>query len=194
MINNMAQFTSRIKENGGGHILYFSDSEDQYVANAVEFIISGIKEGEHILFVENDRLYPRIADQLVTRLTTEEIKRIQAINNFDFYCSEGNFHPVTILNFFFNTIDPYYEKKLIIRAWGHVEWGSQQDIERTIASFEFELDRLMPEMDMVAVCAYNSDRVSDDLREKLMNCHGYLMTDSDILALSEKEAELTGEL
>ncbi|WP_409304915.1 MEDS domain-containing protein [Peribacillus sp. SCS-155] len=187
MLNNMAQFTQTIQQNGGGHILYFSNCEGEYVANAADYIVTGIKNGHHIVFVENDRIILKIAEKLFRRLTVQELKRIQFINNFDFYFSNGNFHPVTIFNHFFDTLDPYYEQGLSLRLWGHVEWGPQNEIERTLESFEREVDQLMPDMEVIAVCAYESDRLSYKLKKELMKCHGYLMTDHYALLIPEME-------
>ncbi|MCM3160282.1 MEDS domain-containing protein [Metabacillus litoralis] len=186
MIKNMAEFTYKLNENGGGHILYFTEKLDDYVQNAVEFIISGIKNNEYVLFVENEPINLLVSQKLENILGADEIKRVHQISNFDFYCSTGNFHTVTILNYFFNTLDPYFDQNLKIRCWGHVEWPTQKHINSTLKEFEFEVDRLMPEMDIIGVCAYNLDRLTKEVQKALMECHGYLMTDNEIMKLVDE--------
>ncbi|MCM3408867.1 MEDS domain-containing protein [Metabacillus litoralis] len=56
----------------------------------------------------------------------------------------------------------------------------------TLKEFEFEVDRLMPEMDIIGICAYNLDRLTKEVQKALMECHGYLMTDNEIMKLVDE--------
>ncbi|APH05722.1 MEDS domain-containing protein [Bacillus weihaiensis] len=180
MIPSILEFTNHLNDNGGGHILYFTDEVDEYVKNAVDFIVTGVKNGEYVLFVENDPITRLVSTNLNNVLSNQELEKIQFINNFDFYCSTGNFHIMTILTYFFDTLDPYFNQNVKIRCWGHVEWPTHQHVDQALKEFEFEIDRLMPEMDIIGICAYNRDRLTKETQQELMTCHGYFMTDQDI--------------
>nr|WP_241840569.1 MEDS domain-containing protein [Fictibacillus sp. S7] len=102
------------------------------------------------------------------------------INNFDFYFWNGNFYPETILSKFSDIVTPLIEKDNSVRTWGHVEWGSQEELEETLEKFEIEVDQMLKNVKVITVCAYNAERVSDDLKDKLMRYHDYFMTDEDV--------------
>ncbi len=92
-------------------------------------IIQGIEQGNHILFIENDRVYTLIHKKIKTLLTRDQVAKFHYINNFDYYCSQGRFYPPTIVEYFSVAIKPFFEKKIPVRIWGHVEWGNPTIVE-----------------------------------------------------------------
>ncbi|MFK8795066.1 MEDS domain-containing protein [Planococcus plakortidis] len=184
MNQKMSDFTESLRVLDYAHILYLSEQADLYIENAVTYILNGIRNGDRVLFVENPRIYPQIHKKLQQLLSAEELGLIHYVNNFDFYWRKGNFHPDAILEYFESILGAFAADGRQCRTWGHIEWASQQDIDHKIIEYETEVDRSMPQRKSISVCAYDAPRVSDSLRERLMLCHGYLMEDSSVFAIS----------
>jgi hypothetical protein len=163
-----------------GHIFYSFQEVEKYVENAVIYIVSGIEQDDHILFIENDKLRPAIQEKLKTLLSTEELAKVHYINNFDFYFSKGTFHPATVFNHFMKSLQPYIENTVSVRLWGHVEWGDQKDIVREIEKYENDVDEMISLNEITAVCAYDAYRVTESLKNSLIKCHGFFMTDDEM--------------
>jgi hypothetical protein len=163
-----------------GHIFYSFQEVEKYVENAAAYIVSGIEQGDQILFIENDKLIPIIQEKLKSLLSTEQLAKVHYTNNFDFYCSKGTFHPATVFNHFIKSLEPYIENTVSIRTWGHVEWGDPKDIDREIGKYENDVDQMVSLNEITAVCAYDADRVTESLKNSLIKCHGFLMTDDEI--------------
>ncbi|WP_082635901.1 MEDS domain-containing protein [Fictibacillus enclensis] len=181
MNKSLTQFTQQESMQGQGiHVFYYSDKVEDYIQNAVSYIMAGIEQGEYILFLENERIFPMIQKELEKTLTPKQIESVHFINNFDFYFWNGNFYPETILSKFSDIVTPLIEKDNSVRTWGHVEWGSQEEFEETLEKFEIEVDQMLKDIKVISVCAYNAERVSDDLKDKLMRYHDYFMTDEDV--------------
>ncbi|MFC4714352.1 MEDS domain-containing protein [Planococcus dechangensis] len=177
-------FTETLCQMEGAHIFYLTEKTELYISNAVSYIIDGVQKGERVLFVENSRLYPKIEKKLKQLLTAEEMEFLLYINNFDFYWRKGNFHPEAILDYFEKVVGSFTADGRQCRTWGHIEWGSQEDIEEKILTYEKEIDLRVPHKQVISVCAYDALRVSDQLSERLMHCHGYFMKDNSIAALT----------
>lgn len=184
MNQKMSNFTDTLRQREGAHILYLTEQMDLYIENAVSYVVDGVRNGDHVLFVENPRVYPQIQKALQQVLTCSELELVHYVNNFDFYWRKGNFHPEAILDYFEKLVGALTADGNHCRTWGHIEWGSQEDIEEKIIFYETEVDRPVPQRQVISVCAYDSHRVSDNLRERLMHCHGYLMKDHSISSLS----------
>lgn len=172
----------------GAHIFYCIDKTERYVDNAVSFIIAGIEQGDQILLVESERLYPKILKRVEELVSKEQLTNIHYVNNFTFYWRNGNFHPRTILAYFADLITPFLERKLSFRTWGHVEWRDELEIIKDIEEYERGIEQLLPQTKAVSVCAYDSARISIELKAVLMDCHGFLMTDENISTIN-KEVE-----
>lgn len=168
----------------GAHIFYNSNKLEAYVENAVSFIVYGIKHGDHVLLLENPRVYPMILKELKKSLSEKEMAGVHFINNFDFYWRNGNFHPPTILSHFKEAADSFANEDVSFRTWGHIEWGNQQDIVNEIDLYEQNVGMVIEEKNAISVCAYDASRVSEDLKERLIRCHNYLMTDDSITCLA----------
>lgn len=169
----------------GDHVFYYVEDNDCYITNAVSYIKDGIEQGDQILFVENERSYPKILERLEALFTEEQLKNVHYINNFTFYWRNGNFHPPTILEYFSTLIDPFLEKEMSFRTWGHIEWRDDIEISKSIQEYEFVLERLVPEKNAISVCAYDAERLSNSLKQSLLNCHGLYMTDDSIAPITK---------
>ncbi|MCK6255525.1 MEDS domain-containing protein [Fictibacillus sp. KIGAM418] len=168
----------------GIHVFYYSFELESYIENAVSYIVNGVEQGDYILFLENERIYPLIIKELEEKLTTDQLKKVRFMNNFDFYFWNNNFYPQTILSNFSDIVTPWIEENRSIRTWGHVEWGDRKDFEKTLEEFEVEVDQMIKNVKVITVCAYDAGRVSDDLKVKLMEHHDFIMTDNEVLPIN----------
>lgn len=184
MNREMINFTENLRQAEGAHILYLTEQNDRYIANAVSYIVEGVRQGDRVLVVENPRIYPRIQEQLQKVLSDDKLDLIHYVNNFDFYWRNGNFHPAAILEYFEKIVGSFTADGRHCRTWGHIEWGSHEVIEERILTYESEINSSIPKAQVISVCAYDSFRVSNELRQRLMNCHGYIMNDNSITALA----------
>jgi len=164
----------------GDHVFYYVEDTDCYIDNAISYIKDGIDQGDQVLFVENERLHPKILERLETLFSEEQLKNVHYINNFTFYWRNGNFHPPTILDYFSTLINPFLENELSFRTWGHIEWRDDIEISKSIQEYEFAIDQLVPQTNAISVCAYDASRLSESLKTSLLNCHSFLMTDDKI--------------
>ncbi|USK41747.1 MEDS domain-containing protein (plasmid) [Cytobacillus firmus] len=164
----------------GAHIFYSFDTPEKYIENALLFIEKGIKEEERVIIIENARLFPLIQKKISSIIKLNDSDKIHRINNYDFYYSSGDFHPTSINKYFATIVSPYVENNIPIRTWAHVEWGDHQEIFRKIEEFETEAHINVSEKKSISVCAYESDRITPELKNSLMKSHGYYLTDNDI--------------
>jgi MEDS: MEthanogen/methylotroph, DcmR Sensory domain len=168
-----------LKSSNGGHILYQFDQIDCYLQNAVSYISTGAKSGGHVLFVENDRNFLHIDKEIRKLLNKEELKRVHFANNFDFYYSNGDFNPETVLNFFLKNIHPYLESGAKIFTWGLVEWGNVKDYIPLVEAYEKKIDKVISEQGLISLCAYDNSITPLELKNHLMRCHDVLITDKE---------------
>jgi MEDS: MEthanogen/methylotroph, DcmR Sensory domain len=173
------------KANNGGHICYLYNNEENYITNAVSFIVAGIKNGDNILLLENDRHIRQIKTRLEKELTTEELSYLQVINNFDFYYTHGNFHPQTVVDQFIKNTETQLQKRASISTWGLIEWREDQEICNSIAKYEQELHKHLDGKGIVSVCVYNADRVTDSFQQVLQDCHGIVMNEKEVIHVSQ---------
>ncbi|OMP66907.1 MEDS domain-containing protein [Domibacillus epiphyticus] len=168
-------------ENNSAHIFYKFSEEENYIQNVTSYIVDGIEQGEHILFIENDRLFLLIYKRLEATLKPDQLTKIQHINNFNYYFSNGSFHPPTIFNYLSKILESYSENNIPFRIWAHVEWGEKYEVLNIIKEFENEADIAVNELQLMLVCAYDAERIPDSLEEALMKCHEHIMTNDEIL-------------
>ncbi|MGG0288056.1 MEDS domain-containing protein [Peribacillus butanolivorans] len=184
MDNNMKQLIKDIQQSNGAHILYCFNELETYMENEAMFIISGVEQGDHILVVENDRIFPFVYKKLQLHLNEEQLAKVHHINNFDFYCFHGDFHPSTMVNYFLENIDTYSERNIFVRTWGHVEWGNDDQAMDAIGEYEKGIDKLITERGLISVCAYDDYRVPAALKSILIKYHRVLITDEKITILA----------
>ncbi|MGD6875104.1 MEDS domain-containing protein [Bacillus infantis] len=163
------------------HIFYSSHQLDHYLSAAADYIVAGIEEGDHIILIENDRIFSLLEEKLKPLLHKEQLGQILHINNFDYYFSSGSFNPPYIFDYLDNILKPYNEHNISFRTWAHVEWREQEGILEILEEFENEADRLVNENSLLLVCAYDAERVPDTLRTALMKCHEFVMTEDSII-------------
>lgn len=166
------------------HIYYATQKQENYLENLAAYIIAGIEQGDHIILIENDRIYSLLQQKISASLSQEDWKKIYPINNFDYYFSSGSFHPPHIFAYLDRVLKPYLEQNLSFRIWAHVEWNKEEEVLHILKEFEHEADRLVTENKLMLVCAYNKERVPASLDQSLMECHEYILTENEII-LSE---------
>ncbi len=163
------------------HILYSSHQLDHYLNTLVDYIVAGIEQGDHIILIENDRIFLLLKEKLNSLLRTEQFGKILHINNFDYYFSSGSFNPPYIFDYLDNVLKPYYEQNISFRTWAHVEWHDHDGILEIIEEFENEADRLVSENSLLLVCAYDQERVPESLHTALIKSHEFVMTEDNII-------------
>ncbi|WP_252281294.1 hypothetical protein [Peribacillus frigoritolerans] len=95
---------------------------ENYIKQVLSYSQDGIMAVDYVILFENDRIHPIIHKELSTRLTKDQMELLHFVNNFDFYCSSGSYHPPAIEEYFNKTVQPYVENKISFRSWAHVEW------------------------------------------------------------------------
>lgn len=79
------------------HVLYSYNGWKNYIEQAVSFIKDGILMEEYVILIENERIYRMIQKELNAHLTSDQLKLVHPVNNFDFYYSSGSYHPPAIV-------------------------------------------------------------------------------------------------
>ncbi|GLB59600.1 MEDS domain-containing protein [Cytobacillus sp. NCCP-133] len=168
-----------LKKSNGGHILYQYDQLDCYLQNATSFILAGVRNGGHVMYVENDRNLLHMKKKLGKHLSSAELARVHFVNNFDFYYSNGDFNPDTVINYFRKTLQPHLDSGKAIYTWGLVEWGNVEEYIPKVEEYEKKLDKFRADKGIISVCAYHNGNTPDDLKERLVRCHSVLVTDHE---------------
>lgn len=183
MNNQIGALINALKKENGGHIFYHYQKVESYLQNLITFIMQGINNGHHVMIVENDRHIFQIKKFVHKRLNSHYISKLHFINNFDFYYSNGDFNPQTVLTYFLNHIDPFVDKDHTLCTWGHVEWRDSNEIVGKLEEYENEIDRIVNGKGLISVCAYDANRTSEPLSEALLRCHDVMMKDEEIIWL-----------
>jgi hypothetical protein len=163
------------------HVLYSYNEMENYIKQVLSYIQDGIMAGDYVILVENDRIYPIIQKELSTRLTKDQMKLLHFVNNFDFYCSSGSYHPPAIEEYFNKTVQPYVENKISFRSWAHVEWATLEEPLHIIEEFERTVDKAVNLLSFPLICAYKGERMPDYLKTILLETHPYVLKDDDII-------------
>ncbi len=163
------------------HVLYSYNEMENYIKQVLSYIQDGIMAGDYVILVENDRIYPIIHKELSTRLTKDQMELLHFVNNFDFYCSSGSYHPPAIEEYFNKTVQPYVENKISFRSWAHVEWATLEEPLHIIEEFERTVDKAVNLLSFPLICAYKGERMPDYLKTILLETHPYVLKDDDII-------------
>ncbi len=163
------------------HVLYSYNEMENYIKQVLSYIQDGIMAGDYVILVENDRIYPIIHKELSTRLTKDQMEFLHFVNNFDFYCSSGSYHPPAIEEYFNKTVQPYVENKISFRSWAHVEWATLEEPLHIIEEFERTVDKAVNLLSFPLICAYKGERMPDNLKTILLETHPYVLKDGDII-------------
>ncbi|MFC5364285.1 MEDS domain-containing protein [Peribacillus frigoritolerans] len=162
------------------HVLYSYNQMENYIKQVLSYIQDGIMAGDYVILVENDRIYPIIHKELSTRLTKDQMKLLHFVNNFDFYCSSGSYHPPAIEEYFNKTVQPYVKNKISFRSWAHVEWATLEEPLHIIEEFERTVDKAVNLLSFPLICAYKGERMPEYLKTILLETHPYVLEDDDI--------------
>lgn len=171
------QLTDTIHITNGAHILYTYDHLEEYIGNAVSFIITGVQQGQYIIFIDSKERYESVISELKVRGCGDAISSIKYVDSFDFYLLGEKFHSATVLQSFQNVIKPYMDNDIVIRLWGHVEWQEHHNVEDELETYENECNITVSQMGILTVCAYSGRQVTASIQTKMMRLHEYLMTD-----------------
>jgi len=163
------------------HVLYSYNEMENYIKQVLSYIQDGIMAGDYVILVENDRIYPLIHKELSARLTKDQMELLHFVNNFDFYCSSGSYHPPAIEEYFNKTVHPYVENKISFRSWAHVEWATLEEPLHIIEEFERTVDKAVNVLSFPLICAYKGERMPDYLKTILLETHPYVLKDDDII-------------
>lgn len=162
-----------------GHVLYFFDNQDQYVSNVVDFIISGLELNEYCIIVENDRYTPLIKKRLTDLVNESQLGKVRFVNNYDFYYAKGNFRINSIFDYLPNLIKDNSQLDLGVRSWAHIEWRDEREVSKNLLDSENEADKIVTETKLLSVCAYDTERVSQEFKEGLLTCHNFLINEKE---------------
>ncbi|MBS8263057.1 hypothetical protein DYI25_01245 [Mesobacillus boroniphilus] len=190
MKNNMNQL---FKDHRSVHVLYSYNEMDKYINQAVSFIEEGVMAGDYVIFIENEPLFRLIDEELSSRLTEDQMKFVHWVNNFDFYYSSGSYHPPAILDYFNNMVQPYIENDLPFRSWAHVEWATMKDPLHIIEDFERIVDQAVNALSFPLICAYEGDKMPDNLTRILMETHPYVLIDDDFIVSEQYQLASGGK-
>lgn len=163
------------KKEEGLHICYIYYTKE-YIETTISFVISGIRNGEIVLLVENERNMLQIMKELDKKLSKKQLDNIHFINNFDFYWSNGDLHPQTISFYFSKLIDPLLKTGTFVRTWANIEWGNENEVSCKIEEFEKTADSLVKRNKILSVCAYDRSKVLYKWETTLTNCHNITIT------------------
>ncbi|MBU8772738.1 MEDS domain-containing protein [Cytobacillus oceanisediminis] len=160
-----------------GHVLYFFKNPDHYISNVIEFVLSGLERNEYSIIIENDRMTPLIKKSLKGKLNNNCLEKVMFVNNYDFYYAKGDFRVNSIFDYLPNLIEGYSEEDLAVRSWAHVEWRDEPEVSKKLSASEKEADLIVAKTKLLSVCAYDSERVSNELKESLLSCHNFLVNE-----------------
>ncbi|WP_377890052.1 MEDS domain-containing protein [Alkalihalobacillus sp. R86527] len=170
------------------HVLYAYDGVKNYIKQVVGFIQDGIEARDHVILIENEPMYRIIYEEMSNLLTTEEMTYVHRINNFDFYFSNGSYHPPAIVEHFNKVVQPYVEKNVRFRSWAHVEWASMEEPLHIIEDFERIVDGAVNDYSFPLICAYEGERMPDYLINILMETHPYVLMEEDFVISKQYQA------
>ena len=145
------------------------------------YIKAGIERNHHLIIIENFNLYSEAKERIDKLFSIEEKKSIHHIDNYTFYGCYDDFHIHSVVEHFGEVLAPFFDKKINIRTWAHVEWKEQERIFSKIAEFEHLADFSVNEMRLMSICAYTASDVTASLQTKMMRSHEYLMTDTELV-------------
>ncbi len=171
-INNLENITE-------GHVLYFFEDSETYMQNVIDFVIAGLDQDEYSVIIENDRILPSLQKRLESTLDDSQLSKVKFANNFDFYYAKGDFRSNSIFEFFpkLSFGDP--KQELAVRSWAHIEWRDEHEVCEKLSISEREADVIVKEARLLSVCAYDLDRVSEELKDSLLTSHSFLIYDQE---------------
>ncbi|WP_409297894.1 MEDS domain-containing protein [Peribacillus sp. SCS-26] len=162
-----------------GHILYFFENQDKYLSNIVDFVLSGLERNQYTIIIENDRIAPLIQSRLKSLLDSDSLNKVKIVNNFDFYYAKGDFSSNSIFEFFPSLFEDGSSPGSVVRSWAHIEWRDENGVSRKLTQSESDADSIVNKARLLSVCAYDSNRVSEELKMGLFGTHQLLLSDEN---------------
>ncbi|WP_058002944.1 ATP-binding protein [Heyndrickxia sp. FSL K6-6286] len=181
MKERILQLTQLAEISNHGHILYMYDSLDGYLKNAISYILTGYKQGNQLLLIDNDERYNLIVHRLKEILQSDDMSFLHYVNNAEFYRLHGDFHCDSIIRHFNRLLAPFFEEGIPIRTWAHVEWREKDVDHLELEHYEYVSDQNIEKSGIISVCAYDGQYVTASLQNKLQRSHEYLMTDTELV-------------
>ncbi|WP_134703428.1 MEDS domain-containing protein [Ammoniphilus sp. YIM 78166] len=169
--------TKSLKVSQGSHILYFYNSLEGYIENAVSYILTGIELGHHIAFIDSEERYHMILE----KLGPVDMSQVHYVSNYDFYEMYQDFHFERILSNLKSIVEPYLLEERMVRIWGHVDWIEQDNMVCKLHAYESKADISLAGLGYTTVCAYNGETVPSNILIQMTRSHEYLMTDEELV-------------
>jgi len=181
MENKIVPLTNLIDLKNHGHILYTYNKLDNYIENAISYIVSGIEQGHHIIFIESNDTYEKMKGILRGMLTQDALDCIHFLDNYEFYRLYDDFHCDLIVSHFSDVISHFQENHITVRTWANVCWNDEREIELKLESFEKNADQCVRHSNLISVCAYNGNKITVTLQNSMLKSHEYIMTDHELV-------------
>lgn len=179
---DMVQLTEHLHVMNKAHILYCYETREQYVKNAVAYIVTGIACRHHLMMIEAPELYSLIESKLATILPTEEYRPyLHYLDKFTFYYGDEPFQYQNIISDFRHLLIPLLDKKVTLRTWVHVDGAHREDSGQKLKEFEFHANAAVKNLGVLSVCAYDANLVPASLLPAMLRSHEYYMTDVELV-------------
>ncbi|MBU9714002.1 ATP-binding protein [Evansella tamaricis] len=171
------RLNNNIDVSNGGHILYSYENDENYLNNAISYIIDGIEHDQEVIVIDNLKTIHLLQKKLSFLASSAKLERVHYIDNFTYYQKYGDFCCESTLSYFSEYIEPFQKSHRQIRTWARVQWKEEADIHSKLIHFEHLADHLLTNISLLCVCAYNGNTLPASLLTSLMTHHEYLMTD-----------------
>lgn len=171
------QLTEHVMITSGAHILYTYDDLGPYIDNAVSFIITGLQQGQHILYIDSSPRYELVMEKLRERGFEHKPEWLLYVDNQFFYRTFEAFSAKEVHRQFTELLQPLLDSGTPVRTWGHVEWNRYLPNEEELVRYERKSDETVGQVGVLTVCVYSGRQLSASLQTQLMETHEYVMTD-----------------
>lgn len=169
-----------VLEQENAHILYTYHDHKLYIDQVLTYIEDGLRVGEVVLLVENERNYHIIINELNDRVSKEQMKLLYYVNSLHFYLSSGSYDPPAIKTYFTNVVEQFVVSGTLFRSWAHVEWATLEAPTHLVEQFERIVDEAVLQLQFSLICAYNSEKIPESLYHMLLQTHQYILDDEGI--------------
>ncbi|MFH5187311.1 MEDS domain-containing protein [Paenibacillus sp. TAB 01] len=66
--------TEHMHVTNGTHILYFYETMEAYLDNAISFMLTGFQQGQHIIYVDSRERYEIVKQRLRAQVSERELR------------------------------------------------------------------------------------------------------------------------
>lgn len=168
------------------HILYPYTDIEEYRRQSLTFIEEGIAAGEQVILIENEKITADLLRELNRRYSAEQLDAVHFVNSLYFYRSSGSYNPISIIEYFNKTIQPFVDSDVLFRSWAHVEWSGTEEPHHLIRDCETASEDLVEQYAFPHICAYGKNRLSANLTKVLLDTHSYVIAEEE-LAISHRD-------